>query len=290
MRTFYIVNPKAGAWRIRRMFPDGVSWALTDGPRHGIELTRNAAAAGFEAVVACGGDGTVNEILNGLMELGADHRPALGIVPMGTANDLARSLGVPLKRKSALAVIAAGKTRLMDVGSAEGSWGSCFFGVSAFAGAPAEIAARANRRHKLLPGLAGYLPWLPGFLLYRAQISVKTGRAEWSGPALSVQAANGRTGAGGLPVHPDARLDDGQLDLMIIPAAPLPRTLELLARLPLGRHTRLPEIIQCSTREVELSGDNVSLALDGEVVGTLPARIGISPGAVRVIVPGDGAA
>lgn len=283
MRTFYIINPRAGAWRIRRLFPAGSAWALTDGPRHAVELTRNAAYAGYEAVAACGGDGTVNEVLNGLMEVGEGHRPALGIVPMGTANDLARSLGLPLRADAALRLLGGGILCPMDVGTAAGAWGERYFGVSAFAGAAAEMAARANRRRKWLPGLAGYLPWLPRFLPYSALLAVRADGEEWSGHALSVQAANGATGGGGLQVHPGARLDDGLLDVMIIRAASLTRTLGLLANLPSGRHTRLPQVIRRSARRVEISGDSVSLALDGEIVGTLPARIGIRPRAVRVI-------
>jgi diacylglycerol kinase (ATP) len=289
MRSFFIINPRAGARKdlsaLPKRLPADAAWAHTERAGHAAELARGAARAGFEAVVACGGDGTVNEVLNGLMGSEAELRPALGLLPVGTANDLARSLGLARGVEAALARLQAGATRRMDVGVAVGAFGERFFGISAFVGAAAVMAERANRTGKPMRGLAGYLPHLSGVLRYRADVTVEADGTAWRGPILSVQAANGATGGGGLPIHPGARLDDGLLDLMVIRAASLPQTLALLALLPMGLHTRLPFVSRRAAREVTLSGEGVALALDGEIVGTLPARIGVRPGALHVVAP-----
>jgi diacylglycerol kinase family enzyme len=172
----------------------------------------------------------------------------------------------------------------MDVGVAAGVFGERYFGVSAFVGAAAEMAARANRRGKRFRGVAGYLPGLPSVMTFRADVEVAADGENWSGTAISVQVANAPFGAG-LPIHPGARLDDGLLDLMIIRAASVPARWTLLALLPFGLHPRLPFVSRRSVREVALAGDRAPLCLDGEIVGSLPARISLLPHALNVIAP-----
>jgi diacylglycerol kinase family enzyme len=172
----------------------------------------------------------------------------------------------------------------MDAGFATGAFGERFFGVSAFAGAAAEMAERANRRGKRHRGVIGYLPGLPSVMRFRADVQVAADGEAWTGAAISVQAANAPYG-GGLRVHPSALLDDGLLDLMVIRAVPLLARWALLGLLPLGLHPLLPFVSRRAVREVTLAGGNAPLCLDGEIVGTLPARISVRRHALKVIAP-----
>ena len=123
-----ILNPNAdmgNAWKLasdlRPVIEEfgGADWSGTVYPTHAIELARQAAEEGYELVIAAGGDGTVHEVLNGLMEFPAEKRPRLGVVPLGSGNDFAHAVGIKTESAAALRQVLSGKPRAIDVGLIE---------------------------------------------------------------------------------------------------------------------------------------------------------------------------
>lgn len=218
MAVCFIINPKAGTDRVKEIrtaidavFAQAVSppeLRFTEYAGHGELLAREAAAHGARVVAAVGGDGSVREVAKGIIGTEA----VLGIVPKGSGNGLARSLGIPLSLKAALGVIAAGKTRQIDVGYANEELFLSNAGVG-FDALIAKAFAASRRR-----GLRAY-SWLVTRHLwgYRAplwQLSVD-GR-EWEEAAFMVNVANGRQLGYNFQIAPHAQPDDGWLDLTLI--------------------------------------------------------------------------
>lgn len=290
MRRLFIINPKSGNGTAAKKWPGYAGnpavteWQWTDAPGHARRLASEAADSGFESVVAVGGDGTVNEVIDGILETPLEARPSLGILPGGTGDDFARSLGCPLDWNDALASICAGGTRMVDIGSATGGFGIRAFGIAAFVGAATQMASDANERGKVARGIWGYLPFLARAARFRSVVGVDTDSGSWRGPALSVLVANAPRGGGGIHVCPPAALDDGLLDVVVVEAIPLLHVVRVLIALARGRHLNLPFVHHWKCRTATLSGENVALALDGEIVGELPVELSVLPGALRVIV------
>lgn len=134
MKTIVILNPYAGRWTAKARMPEteqalreaGIDYqlAVTEGPEHGTRLAEQAVKEGFQCIIAAGGDGSISEVVNGIMSpelqgMDTSQRPALGIMPLGTANDLVINLGLPVNLSAAAQIIAAGNTRLLDLGEVQ---------------------------------------------------------------------------------------------------------------------------------------------------------------------------
>ncbi len=298
-----VVNAIAGAGRtgarwagLAREFDRlGIAYeaAFTDAEGSAARLAEDAARAGRPAVVAVGGDGTVHEVLNGLMAArAAGHpAPALGVVPSGTAQDFARSVGIPLDASAAVALLARARPRPVDVGRIRFPSGAVrYFATYAGAGFDAMVAARAKAWGHLLRGA---LPYVVGFFAvlrgYRNQDFVV--RPDGGPPLVlarrinMVIVANGPSYAGVLRIAPGASLRDGLLDVVIVGDV---GRLELLASLPLalfGRHLAHPKVTALRVRSVAIAaGEAVPIQADGEVVGWLPAEFDVLPGALDLLV------
>ncbi len=291
METFFIVNPKAGnnrmgsIWKSYQKHPAVSGWEFTTSAEDATRMAREAASWGMKAVVACGGDGTLHHVLQGVMACRHEKRPAVGVFPCGTANDLARSLGMPLSLKRAIEVLKVGNTRTVDVGIAQTQTRKCFFLVAAFVGAGATIAKLANTQGKKSKGLLGYLPYVPRVVRFSSDVVIRFGEMSWKGSILSVEVANVRLGGGGIPVNPDATPYDGQLDMMIIERKGALDTLRLLSALKKGTHNSLPFVHHRRVTEAVILGSDLELAADGEMLGALPGYISIKPAALNFIVP-----
>jgi diacylglycerol kinase (ATP) len=293
MRTLFIINPNAGHGRAARYWarwsnaPCVTEWLWTDAPGHARQLAMGAVERGFDAIAACGGDGTVHEVLNALMDVPPQSRPALAILAGGTGDDFARAAGTPLDWPTGFAAIEAGCTRQVDLGSATGAFGVRYFGVAAFVGAAAQMASDANQGGKPLGGIAGYLPYLARAARFNAEVTIAGDGFVWDGRALSVQIANAPTGGGGIRVCPPARIDDGLLDVVVIETGSLFQTVRTVLAVARGKHLGLPWIHHWSCRAATLEGAGVMLALDGEIVGALPARLEVLPGVLTVVAPAN---
>ncbi len=292
MRWTAVVNPTAGRGRTRRMLPS-LSNALT-GTDLDVDIhvacdahdTRAAACDAFAAgrgVVACGGDGTVSMLAGVAAETGG----LLGIVPTGAGNDFARALGIPRRRPAAAVdVLRAGKEIRVDLGKANGCW----FTSVANTGFDAEVNRWANGvRH-----LGGTALYLAGTARTLAVFRPRRFRVEIDDePPRSVDAwllAVGNTPlyGGGLRIVPDARTDDGMLDLCIVEAAPVRTFLANFPRVFRGTHVRHPAVSTTRGRRITIESLDprpMDAYASGELVGPLPARFEAVPGALRVMAP-----
>lgn len=238
MNVRAILNPRAGlrAHRALGALEAGsTSWGripveLTRAPGHARELACEAAASGTELLLAVGGDGTVNEVAAGLL----GSSTVLGIVPVGSGNGLARSLGIPLAPLAAVRALEAGVTRRMDVGLLDGR---PFFNVAG-AGFDAHVGA-AFHRHGRGGGRRGIFSYvrlsLAAVLRYQVgEFELESDGGRFNGRAYALAFANGRQYGAGAVIAPRARLDDGRIDVVIFQDAPVARVLMQAPRLFLG--------------------------------------------------------
>lgn len=291
MRTRVVLNPNAGSADDCAALRAGVAAlgdaevCTTEGPGDAERLAREAVEAGYEQVIAAGGDGTLNEVVNGLAVDFAAAR--LGLLPLGTGNDFARSIGVPAELDEALAVLAAGRTAALDVGRAVAATPRHFVNVSAggFSGVINEkMDAEVKRSWGPLSYLRSAVEAAPELAPFRATLRLDGGETlEVS--AYSVVVANARYVAAGIPVAPEARLDDGLLDLMIVPESSVPQLAVLVPLVLLGRHGGSDLAIFRRAAAIELRSEPpMSFNVDGELLPDQPTRFEVLPRALRVVV------
>ncbi|MBZ0161089.1 MAG: YegS/Rv2252/BmrU family lipid kinase [Notoacmeibacter sp.] len=304
-----IVNPGAGGGRAAALWPairdklvraaGEIEPIFTAGPMDGERLARAAVARGARVVVAVGGDGTANEVANGfLMADGTvTASAALAVIPCGTGSDFGTSFGIDSDADAAIAAIASGRERLIDVGRAafvdtDGQPASRLFVNIASFGLSGTIARNVNlsARSSRMPGRVKYLvatlkalaSWQP----MRIRLSADGRVLERE--IMFAAVANCRYFGGGMMVAPEAEPDDGLLDLVIVNRTTklyLARKIGLVYR---GAHTILPEveIIRAKRLEVEVADSagtgTACLELDGESPGRLPCSFSLLPRALRV--------
>lgn len=291
-----ILNPTAG--RVRR-YPcvlddllalPGADLRRTRGPGHACELVAEAVRDGRSSVVVAGGDGTVQEAVNGLAGPdGGFPDVTLGLVPLGTGNDLARSLGVPLDPHEALAPLAGGPVRRVDlvrarVGDRERVLVN--FGLGGSVGDIADrVTPELRRRWGGLVYLRAFVAGLPALRRYRARLVVD-GEPLPADDLLAVVVANGRLLGHGVPAAPRAEVDDGHLDLVAIRGDVPARVPLTILRLLAGRHIETPGVLWRRARTVEVGSDDpMPYNGDGQPLGRGPASFRVLPGALAVIVP-----
>ena len=289
-RLALLVNPTSGKGRGGRLL-DPVAERLR---RSGIDVdvvvgrdadeafdrVRNRVAEGVDGLVAVGGDGLVNIAL----QVVAGTDVPLGIVPAGTGNDIARALGLALDDPVAAVDLAArGHIRLVDLGRASGRW---FAGVLG-SGFDSMVNERANR-----------MSWPNGRSRYNLAIlaELRTFRPvpytleldgeSWQTEAMLVAVGNGSSYGGGMRVCPDARLDDGLLDITVLGPISKPEFLRVFPTVYKGTHVNHPAVTVRRARQVALSSPGVTAYADGERVSVLPVHIEAMPDALRVFAVG----
>lgn len=286
-----IVNPNAGGGRAAKAAP-----AVTDRLRqfglvvrtaetrdldHAGELAIEGAQAG-ETVVVLSGDGMIGAVANQLRDISG---ATMGILPGGRGNDLARVLGIPLDPLQACAVIAEGVPHLLDLGEVDGT---AFVGIAS-AGFDSEANRIANEAPSRLGNLVyaygalrALLSWRPA--TFEIELDPPGERVSFTG--YTVAAANSRAYGGGMLMAPEAALDDGLLDIVLVERVGRLRFVMNLPKVFKGEHVRLPSVRVLRAREVEISADRpFTLYADGDPISQLPARVRCVPGAMRVLVP-----
>lgn len=294
-RAFVVVNPAAGGERTARLWPSlatrlrriGLEFeaAPTSGRGSATELTRTAVAGGWPLVVAVGGDGTVNEVVNGLVDPAGRPLAALGAIMTGRGRDAGRNLGIAADHEAAMHRLVHGEDILVDLGVAEWQAAACrLFVNSAGAGFDATAAARAASLRG--PGTVPYLLGVLGAIRAHRPVSAAVtldGRLTWTGSMTMAVVANGPHYGGGMKIAPAARPDDGHLDLIIVGHL---RRAELVAWLPTvywGAHLHSARVTTGRGRDIEIqTATPVPVHLDGEPLGTTPLRIAVRPRALRV--------
>ena len=266
---------------------------LTRGPRDAERIAREGVRSGIERVLVAGGDGTLNEVASGLLAAGLGGYAQIGVLPLGTGGDFARSAGMPLRMDDAIAALKQANPRAIDAGricyrdGALNETTSYFVNVASF-GISGLTDQLVNQTTKRFGGKVSFLAGtLKALVRYRAApVSVRVdGTLMHDGPLMIAAAANGRWFGGGMHVAPEARLDDGLLDIVLVPEHP---KLKLISKLPLlysGRHLDDPICSFLRGREIEAEAEPgaVLLDIDGEPLGSLPARIEIMPQALWLI-------
>ena len=290
-----ISNPKTGRYASRRLRPIqeivsqlkslgvDVELKLTTRPHEATELAARAAHNGSADVFVAGGDGTINEVIQGL----AGTKARLGIIPRGTGNVLARELGLPLDEQEAAAVAARGKSRRIHLGLAidETNNVSRHFALMAGIGLDASIVRHVRPRLKKRIGKGAF--WISG-LRHLASWSPHPFKLEIEGREYTATfAAIGKAPryGGDLAITPEARLDEPAFEVCIIATANRFRYLRLLSHaLRAGMPRDNPAVKFVKTSVVRAYG-NAPVQIDGELIGTLPMRFEIAPQSLEVIVP-----
>jgi len=290
-RVALLVNPTAGKGRgaaagraaaaqLRAAGVPVTELVGRDGPE-AAELAVAAVTDGATTVVAVGGDGIVHLAVQAV----ADSPAALGIVPAGSGNDIARALGLPAAHTpdAAVATLLTGTARTLDAGRV----GQHFYAGVLSSGFDSAVNGRANA-----------MRWPRGPMRYNvailAELGVFTPKAftvTVDGVAHQVEAmlvavGNGSTYGGGMQICPAARMDDGVLDVTILGRISKPAFVRVFPRVYKGTHVTHPAVQVLSGRQVSLAADGVTAYADGEFVSELPITIDVAPGALRVLTPG----
>jgi YegS/Rv2252/BmrU family lipid kinase len=294
VRHLIIVNPQARHGEAERLAP--VVEALlasvphdtveTTGPGHATEIA--AGASEYDVVVASGGDGTVHEVLNGLMRIDAAGRPVLAVLPTGSGNDTCRTLGVPFDLSEAAALLSTGERRRYDVGVCNG----LYFNNSFAAGLDAKVTAKAveYKVTKQRSGLWLYLTALLHVLFkdlgaFRLDVGFD-GAPAASVDTLIVAITNGATYGGGFKITPHADPADGVFDVCMIDPLGLGEALWRLPFVIAGKHTKMP-VVHMSRHTSAIIDSAVPLPaqIDGEVLFERRYEVAMLAGAIECIVP-----
>lgn len=252
------------------------------------ELLRAAIALGTDAVVVAGGDGTVHLALQEVAGTGIP----LGIIPVGTGNDFAATLGLrEMDAAAAADTIAAGATRQVDLARVTRADGSTtFFGSVLASGFDSKVNDRANAMRWPRGGSRYNIAILVEFLTlggipYEVDLELADGsRERVAGDLVMATVGNGRMYGGGIPICPDADPADGLLDLVLVRPAGRLRLLRLLPRVYRGTHATVPEVAMHRVRSMRLSSPGVTAYADGDPIGALPLTIDVAPGALTVFI------
>jgi diacylglycerol kinase (ATP) len=291
-KTCIILNPAAGNARdledvVARLsrVPNG-EIRISNKPGSAARFASAALRKGFDLVVAAGGDGTLNEVVNGIGENLGDAR--LGLIPLGTGNDFARTIGVPDDIEAAIDLIVIGETREVDLVRVTSDEVRYFVNVSAggFSGLVDEkLTPEMKKTWGPLAYLRGAAAALSELRAYRTTLALDNSES-LTLDLYNVVVANGRYVAGGTLIAPEASIDDGLLDIVLIPQRSAPELALLAAQVALGTHLTSDAIVFRRAAQLTVnSKPGMWFNVDGELVGNEPARFEILPRALRFIAP-----
>lgn len=296
-----ILNPMAdmgNAWRVARDLRSiteghgGVTWSGTVYPGHAIELAKQAGEEGYGLVIAMGGDGTVHEVVNGLMRIPEEKRPLLGVVPVGSGNDFAHGIGASTTPTDALLRVLEGEPSTVDLGvMTDGDGRREYFDNTLGIGFGAIVTIRSHQ-----------LPLLRGFLMYLTAViqtiildhnpirmQIETDGKKWEASVIYLVICNGPREGGGFLIAPDARIDDGVLDYAMITDVSRPMMFRIVPEVMKGTHGRFKQVTLDKCKKFTLTADRpLYIHADGEIFsgpGTDIRKVSfeILPNALKVI-------
>ncbi|NLE73521.1 MAG: diacylglycerol kinase family lipid kinase [Actinobacteria bacterium] len=298
-----VVNPASAGGSTARLWPRAeaalrtagfvLDVHITEGPNHATALAHKAGESGYHVVLYVGGDGTANEVANGLLQLPRQDRPALASLPRGSGGDFPRALGMRPGIEQAVARLKADRRLAIDVAHSTFSAPSrtsvdrAFINV-ADAGLGGVVVERVNQSRKPLGGTIAFL-WgsLTSFWTY-ANTPMKIvvdSTIIHEGPTATAVIANGNYFGGGLRIAPAARFDDGFLDIVVVGDINKADLITQLPHLYRGTHVRHPKVSIFRGREVSVESAVPSpLDLDGEQPGYTPFHVSLEPGAIDVLI------
>jgi YegS/Rv2252/BmrU family lipid kinase len=303
-RAFIVANPRAKngrvgkEWdRLERVVRDEYLGEFhvefTTAPLHATSLTRQALKDSYELIVAVGGDGLVNEVVNGFFEdrRAINPQASLGILPFATGADFVKTLGVPGDFESAVKHLNTSSNKFCDIGSIsadalDGQRLDRYFINVAECGVGAEVVDRVNRTTKMFGGTVSFtwsiLRTMPFYRNKTMRYSIDEGQ-ETEARVNNLIVANGRFFGAGLQPAPEAQLDDGLFDVAVIRDVGFIKGAGNLGKLRDGTYLKLPYVSFQRGRSVTARCDEqVLIEADGEVIGKLPATFNLLPAAIKV--------
>ena len=267
-------------------------WSGTVYPTHATELAEQAGEQGYDMVVAMGGDGTVHEVINGLMQIPAADRPILGVVPVGSGNDFAHSIGVPLDSAHALAHALNGEPSTVDIGLMTDENGRQeYFDNTVGVGFDAVVTIRSHK----LPVVRGFLMYLTAVIQTivlnhePAKMKLQADEECWEQTNLMVVLCNGPREGGGFMVAPDARNDDGLLHYVMIAKCSRLMMFRLIPEVMKGTHGRFDLVKIGACQKFSFDSERpVYIHSDGEIYTNFGSNLHkfafeILPGALKVV-------
>lgn len=285
MNTLFIINPAAGRGRSLKIwnsikdkigFPH--EFVLTKAPGEAADIAASAHHRGFCRVVAVGGDGTICEVANGIVFKDLE----IGIIPAGTGNDFARTVGIPLEPRAALAVLEKGRPEHIDLGKHEKG----FFINVAGVGLDAEVARATNEDVKFLTGTPAYVFALMMTLMhfYPRKATIEIDGKTIHRKLWLAAIGNAKYYGGGMMICPDAVLDDGLLEVCLVNDMSRFEILRFLPRVFSGGHKTHPsfEVFRGKKIRIEFEIPTAAQA-DGDYIGMTPASFSIMPRALKVV-------
>jgi len=296
-----IVNPAAGAYSTHRKWPRinrllrhvglAFDFEYTEGVGHAIELARAATSDGCQYLVAVGGDGTVNEVANGILHSTDSGNVMLGIVNTGTGSDFVRSAGIPRQYTGACSCLTSRRRLVIDVGVVQfrrnGQTLQRYFVNAAGVGFDAAVAQATEKLPKYFGGTIPYLVGLARTLFsYRNKPVVLNIENEVeSRRILNVVVANGGYVGGGMHIAPGAKLDDSLLEVVIVGDIGKFELLKALPTVYKGTHVDHPKVSMRKARRITVaSPERILVYADGELLGEGPASFSLLPAALSVVV------
>ncbi len=291
MKILFIVNPSADhgkaivLWSkiedvVRQEFPDSVV-EFTKKPGDATEIARRAAESGYEVVVSCGGDGTLNEIVNGIIGTGIK----LAVLPLGTGSDFGKTIGIR-EFNSTLASIKRNQPELADAAVVELADGSKRYYLNSFeAGFGADVMTYVNKHKKF-----GKRSFMIGIVATLIRLRRFTGKiiidgTNFSDETIEIIVANGKYFGGGMLASPNSNIMDGILDVHVLTPITRLRTILQLKELIDGSYIEKGHSIEHQGKEVELKFSGITIEVDGEVIGKTPAKVRVLKGAVALLTP-----
>jgi len=295
-----VLNPTAGRGKAGRIFPQVLSILheagiktlveITEFPGHATELAVRLAKKGVDAVVSAGGDGTVNEVLNGLVEL--DFSVPMGALGIGTGNDFLKSAGTAKDLAKQVEVIKLGCVKLLDLmritycdfeGKTAVRYSVNDFGV----GFPAKVSFRVNNMKGALKGAWSYVAAVISEIRQNKPVHLKleTPEGSYKGFYNMLFAMIGQYVGGGIKIAPMAVVDDGYMDVLFVENLTRLETLKLLPKAFKGTHLPHPKATHVRTQKLTVDGVQELVYVQGEVIGFTPANIELLPHKVPFLWP-----
>jgi len=296
MKIVFVVNNKNN--RLAKVLPklkeycqqaslERIEFHTTIRPKHAIELAKQATETSCDYLIAVGGDGTLHEVVNGMLQsnIPTDQYPAIGLLPHGSANDFARTAHVSNSIEELMGLIQSNATQKIDLGKIviQQTQETRYFINIAGVGLGPEVVQNLEQSSSMLgPGFNYFKHIIKGFLGYTKKELSCTSRAwQWKGMLLQMAVANGRYYGNGICTAPDAKLADGQFQVAIFGDLSIWDYLKNIGNLKKGVKINHPQVSYYEAKEVLLeSNDSCGIEADGEYVGLAPATISILPEAI----------
>jgi diacylglycerol kinase (ATP) len=256
---------------------------------HAEELASNSAKEPFDIVFAAGGDGTLHQVLNGLVAV--NSQSTLGLIPLGTGNDFARSVDMRADAQLLTKLIQSNQPKAVDVGLANlhqkdgGSYSRYFMNECSLGMGPEVVRRIQEEGNSVSASLTYYKSIVKTFLtLPRPELNIKTNNWEWSGKACTFAMANGKAYGHAVYIAPDAELNDGKLNTFLAGDFPVWRFLLYLQSIKHGKKVNDPKIKYGITTSIEVSSDvAVPIEADGELIGFTPLRCEVKPRQIKFL-------